>query len=319
MFMLKKFTLTLFAAAVFSVCGNAQETESPEPEEEDEAEITFCGSDFFAGTLEKKFTETASAAVPGVSLKSDLRGSRWALAKLREGKCDFAIALVPDKKSVPEFESGAWKMVPVAYQTAIVVVAKSNPLEQISFYQLRAVFARYAEERIERWNDIASGFDAITKIRPIVNSDPNSSLAAFFQSRAFPNSGFENNVLKIRGNDETLHEVGYNTIAVVSSFDPLKYPVLKMLSVSAADKKNDVQTAYAPSISNIAHGDYPFSVPFYFIYPVEKREKILPFLSVAVSDEFVKFMESSSLAVPPKNIRIAVQKQIQKYSSGSEK
>ncbi|MCR5183545.1 MAG: substrate-binding domain-containing protein [Opitutales bacterium] len=301
-------TLSFLSLAVLS--GNA----AVERTFEGRQDIVCRGSDFWAGAIETAFAEQVWDACPRYNLKSELRGSRWAMNQLRSGKCDFVIALLPDKKTVPEIVSGAWKAIPVAYQTAVVVVAKSNTLDQISFYQLNGIFSRYPKERIDRWNQLASDFDGLTQIRRLINLEQGSSTAAFFQSKISVNNlPLVSEVEKYYGNDATLREVNYHSIAIVPSFNQLKYPGLKTLAVSAAMSKDEPATAYAPSLGNIAHGDYPLAVPFYFVYPADKRETILPILSVAVSDKFSKVVESHGYAVPPKNQRLAIQNQIQKY------
>lgn len=308
---LLKYFSTMATLALASVCGNAETTAGTSAAPV--IALSYCGSDFLAGTLEREFEAQVESAHPDYALTAELRGSRWALVNLREKKCDFAVVLLPDKNAVPEIVSGEWKAIPVAYQTAIVVVSKSNAIDQINFYQLSGIFSRFAQERIDHWAQISSNFDGSARIRAIVNNMRGSSLSAFFQSKISPNSSLLSETLTLCGNDEILKDMSYETIAIVSSFDPIKYPTLKALPVSTVSEKGAAGTAYAPSFSNIAHGDYPFSAPFYFVYPAAKRDQILPILEVAVSDKFANFVESQSLAIPPKAQRLGVRRQIQKY------
>ncbi len=305
---------TLFPGTTSAGTPKTPETKSAvgTPETEDDSlskktKIRFVGSDFFAGNLEKFLKEFAENEGE-IEVESELLGSGLALKKLRANAADFAIVMSKNdpKIAFPEVAAGTWRAVPIAYQVLYVAVPKSNSIEEISFYELRGIFARYAEEHLTAWKNKSA------KIFPILGSRTDSAANAFFQALVFPKSPFLSGIRTAGSDGNALLEAtsSHEAIAVVSSPVTAKFPSMKTLAVSEANSEAEKKTAYSPSAANIYNRDYPLSVSFYIVYPSENREKIVPVLTAIFSNEFAEKIDAENLISVPENIRGYIKKSV---------
>ncbi len=268
--------------------------------------VKYAGSDFLEGTVEKTLKENVSKGTNALTLEGELIGSKSAIRQLRAGECDFALIMWKGdpKSDFPEVADGKWRAIPIAHQVTYIAVPKSNKISDISFYELRGIFARYAEEHVVNWGDGA-------KIHPIIGSRTDSASASFFQAIVFPKSPFTQ-VRSTTNDDAALQEASssHEAIAVVSTPISSKYPTLKTLAISDSQQPDNKKTAYLPTPANIYNHDYPLSVPFYVVYPTENRAKILPVLRTIFSKEFADTIQAQNLMPLPENIRENVKKSV---------
>lgn len=271
--------------------------------------IKYAGSDFLAGNTETVFKNELKKNDPALRIEGELLGSKIALEQLRKGEIDFAMIMQSDAKSLPEIQSKAWKATALAYQVAYLVVPQSNPVEELSVFSLRGIFANFSESPLNSWNEISDKITGSSKIQRIVSQENESAGSVIFQSLVFPRAGYNKDLRKVATDEDAIRAVlnTSNAIAITSS-PPKGQPSLKVLSVSPANKKGETGTAYSPVPANIYNRDYPLSVQFLLVYPAEKRKTLIPVIRTALSESFSKALEEASLMPIPKNIREAMKK-----------
>ncbi len=270
--------------------------------------IKYAGSDFLSGDIENALKENVAKAANAPALEGEMIGSKSAVTQLRAGECDFVLVMEKgDPKSLfAELAEGKWRAIPIAYLVSYVAVPRSNGVNEVSFYELRGIFARYAENHITKWENTG------VKIYPILGSRTDSTANSFFQAIVFPQSPFLAQIRNTENDEGALQEASssHEAIVVVSAPIASKFPTLKTLSVSEAQSPDEKKTAYSPTPANIYNRDYPLSVPFYVVYPVEKRAKIIPVLRAVFSNEFASTLQAQNLVPVPENIRENLKKSI---------
>ena len=114
--------------------------------------LRYAGSDFLAGKTEAELAAEVRKNAPGTELRGELIGSMTALDELRAGKIDFALLLLKNPAEIPEIKSGKWRARTVAYHVSYIVAPQSNPVEELSLFQLRGIFADFAEKPLASWS-----------------------------------------------------------------------------------------------------------------------------------------------------------------------
>lgn len=297
--MLKKITLiAAFAGTLFAGTLHAET-------------LKYAGSDFLVGTAETVLKKELEKSDAKIELEGELLGSKVALDQLRRGEIDFAMVMVADTDAIPEFKDKTWRANAIGYQVSYLVVPQSNPVEELSLFQLRGIFANFSESPLESWNEVSDKVTGTPKIQTILSTANDNAGGVTFQSLVFPRAGFNKNIRKIKTDDDAIRAVlnTNNAIALTAS-PPLGQPSLKTLAISPANKKGEKGTAYSPVPANIYNRDYPLSVQFLLVYPAKKREKLVPVLQTVLSEPFAKALEKAALMPIPKNIREMLKKNI---------
>lgn len=272
-------------------------------------ELKYAGSDFLSGKTENALKAGIEKIAPGTTLSGELLGSKIALEKLRQNEIDFALLMIQNPDTIPELKEKKWRANTVAYQVSYLVVPLSNPTEELSIFQLRGMFANFAEIPVKTWNQVSGAVTGTPKVQCIVSDPEESAAAVAFQSLVFPRAGYNPEIRKTANNEDAVRALlnTTNGIALVSA-PPKGQPSLKTLAVSPADKKGQNATAYQPLPENIYNRDYPLAVQFFLVYPKENRSKILPVLKTILSDPFARSLEEATLTPIPKNIRTMLKK-----------
>lgn len=296
--MLKKITLiAALAGAFFSGTLHAEA-------------LKYAGSDFLAGSAETVLKEELKKSA-ALQLQGELLGSKVALEQLRKGEIDFAMIMLADADSIPEFKDKTWRANALGYQVCYLVVPQSNPVEELSIFQLRGIFANFSESPLNTWNEISDKVTGSPKIHRVVSTENDNAGGVIFQSLVFPRAGFNKDLRKTATDEDAIRAVlnTSNAIALTAS-PPVGQPTLKTLAISPANKKDETNTAYSPTPANIYNRDYPLSVQFMLVYPTGKREKMIPVIKTILSDPFAKALEKTALTPLPKNIRDMLKKNI---------
>lgn len=273
--------------------------------------LRYAGSDFLAGKTEAELAAEVRKNAPGTEIRGELIGSMTALDELRAGKIDFALLLLKNPDEIPEIKSGKWRARTVAYHVSYIVAPQSNPVEELSLFQLRGIFADFAEKPLASWSEVPGAGAFSAKIDRVVSTQNDNFALATFQSLVFPRTRFNAALRKTKTDEDALRAVSNSggAIALVSA-PPTGRPDLKTLAVSPADAAGKSATAYRPIPSNIYNRDYPLSIQFFVVYPAENAEKVAPVLETAFSDAFAESLEKSSLMPVPKNIRKMFKKNV---------
>lgn len=273
------------------------------------APLRYSGSDFLTGAPEKTLNAKI-AEITGEEPVSRLRGSISGEKELRLGEADFALLIMPGSgKNHPLVKNGEWRVVPLAYQVAYVVVASANPADSISFDALASVFGSFAKKSAEKWEDIGvPGYSSA--LLPYVGDVSRTDAVTFFQNRVLPKYNLRSNVRTMATDDLVFKEIVNNpgAIAIVGSPVPAGIPV-KTLAV-ANTHANANATPYSPSFSNIYNGDYPLTIPLFAVYPAKKRVELKPVLSFLYSDAMAERLSEAGFLPLEAKVREQFQKGI---------
>lgn len=273
--------------------------------------LKYAGSDFLAGNAENVLKEELKQSDSAIELEGELLGSKVALEQLRKGEIDFAMIMLSDPESIPEFKNKTWRANALGYQVCYLIVPQSNPVEELSIFQLRGIFANFSEVPLNSWNEISDKITGTPKIHRIISTGNDNAGSVIFQSLVFPRAGFNKDLRKTASDEDAVRAVlnTGNAVALTAT-PPIGQPSLKTLAISPANKKDEKSTAYSPIPANIYNHDYPLSVQFMLIYPAEKRESMVPVIKTILSDPFAKALEKAALTPIPKNIREMLKKSI---------
>ena len=177
----------------------------------------------------------------------------------------------------------------VALDSLAVYVNKDNPLEEISFPQIDAVFSKTRKggnaEEIKTWGQL--GLSGSLAAQPISLYGRNSASGtyAYFKQHALFKGDYKDTVKEqpgsasvVMGVSEDLAGIGYSGIGYKTSG-------VKVLSVA----EEAGGTAFAPTYENVLSGKYPLGRMLY-IYVVKKPGEPLP----KVTEEFLRFVLSKA-------------------------
>lgn len=262
--------------------------------------LTLSGTDFFKGDIAKSME--AAGAPHG--LKSTWGGTFQALQGLRSGKVDLAVLTSPSPEELPDVP-GMRKM-PIAYRLCRVVVAKDNPVNSITYKQLRAIYGSRASQRLENWKDVLGTGNTSTASWTNRAIEPMIPIAYTSFSREI----FLHNALR----DDRLHpsvKVYTNELALRNAFaaNSGAIAILSGLSVEEFSKpipvaKEDGQS-FTATPENLYFGDYPLYMPFSLYFPEIRTKELLPLIEAFYSAEVAKVIFENGLAPVPDAFRAA--------------
>lgn len=278
--------------------------------------IRYSGSDFLNGAP-AEIIDAAVEKASGEKPVGRLRGSTVAEKELRTGAADVALILSPGQcKGFPEVKSGLWRVFPLAYQVAYVVVASANPAEKFTFRQLSSIFGNYSDRHAANWTEAGvNGFAA--PLAACVGDRSRTCSVSFFQRKVLQNYALRPFVRTMVSDElafrECVNKPG--TIAIVSTPIPVGMPLKAVAvaddgSTSSSGAPNRGITPYSPSFSNIYNGDYPLSIPLCVVYPTEKRAELRPLLSSLYSKEMSEKLAAAGFLPLSEDLRAAYQKGI---------
>lgn len=295
---------TLVAVALFSFGAQALFAD----------EIHYVGSDFLKGApadslnaaIEKKFGQAPDAR---------LRGSTSGEKELRAGTADFALLMLPaGGKNLPEVKSGEWRVFPLAYQVAYVVVAASNPAEKFTFRQLSSIFGNYSDRQAASWEE-AGVADFSASLAACVGGRTQTNAVSFFQRKVLPNFALRPFVRTMISDAAAFKECvnAPGTIAIVGTPVPVGMPLKAVAVADDGSSSGNFQTnatPYSPSFVNIYNGDYPLTIPLYVVYPARNRFLLKPVLSHLYSQEMADKLTEAGFLPLSFDMRATFQKGI---------
>jgi ABC-type phosphate transport system substrate-binding protein len=120
--------------------------------------IEVVGSDLLDGAVVKPLEAFAESKHLEVGI--DLFGSIPAMSQLRNDEAQLAFVARPDDG---KFELEGYKIIPFAYQVAVIVVNDNNPLSELSLKQLGGVFGASSEQYYGRWGELGLAGNMATR------------------------------------------------------------------------------------------------------------------------------------------------------------
>lgn len=212
-------------------------------------------------------------------------GSGAGIAALIDGTTDICQASRAIKSS--EIEQAKAKGVnpyeiQVATDALSVVVNPANPVNELTFAQLSAIYTN----QITNWKEVG-GNDA-----PIVvlSRDSNSGTFAYFledviQMPGLPTANKElqygGRVLMLPSTEEGISQVAHNPNAIFYSGLGYVNDSVKTLGI----KKTANDTAVQPSVENALNGTYPISRPLFYYTNGEPTGLIKAYIDYCLSEE----------------------------------
>lgn len=265
----------------------------------DSRAFTVAGSDLIVAALES----TAKAfdhEDQNKTLRLSLVGSIPAIAAVLAGQADCAIIAQPD--SAP-LDIGELAHMPVGFLVVYVAVNRSNPVLDLSLAQLSGIYGiSRPDEDISRWSQLGLiGVWSNRSVQPLAPSRDDGVVVELFRNTVMPNKSFKSVVTFVE-NRSRLNELLIADNAAVGILGAVPDgDRLKTLSVSGGTRA--AQTAYSPTRENVFYGDYPLRLPFYLVYPAERRAEIRDFARFLLSDDFTRVLEKHHLMPLPENER----------------
>ncbi|MFP3874802.1 MAG: phosphate ABC transporter substrate-binding protein [Thiohalophilus sp.] len=193
--------------------------------------------------------------------------------------------------------------IPVAWDALVVVVHKDNPVDNITFDQLKQLYLG----KLTNWKELG-GQDA--PIELYVRRGKMSGVGRTLRELVFNNFAQDfkaKHVVKSSGPLESAVEEEINAIAVtgISSAKKRDFKILKL---------ND----YEPSYEHIKSGDYVLYRPLYLVTQRSSTDpKVRDFIRYAVSNEGQEIIRQQG-TVPYTEAMALVMKQLEQYDQATE-
>ncbi len=269
--------------------------------------LNLAGSDLLAAGPEKCLAGLNDKINGGLKITFD--GSLTGEKKLREGRADAALLMLPDVKAVAEIAKGEWEAVPLAFQVAVIAVSTQNKIAQIDCTMLAGIFGAAQAVDIRRWSDVpGSGMD--TPIFCVATPRDYGMAVTLFRNRVLNNKEFKASVTfspsEQLAAENALSTI--NSIAIVAA--PPANDGVKTLAVARARGEN----AYKPTPSNLFNGDYPLQIPLYLVFPKKNRAAVAPLAKTVFGEAMAEALEKSGFLPVPKNLRTNFAQKLDKGS-----
>ena len=255
----------------------------------------FVGTDLVAGP----FGPGIAASSAG-RCSADFAGSLPGRQALAAGRASAAILLRTDGEPEPVAPEGV-KLIgfPLANAAAVLVVHKSNRVEQVSFAQLAGLFAKNPRTSIITWNDLPGGASEL--VTPTVCSPSGSFVRELFLGFVLEGGGFRDDVRQ-----DIAPELAAELCAVrTSGLQLMPYApagVGKALQVSDG-RPGRPASAYSPDEQNIYNGDYPLRLPLWLYFRADRQAELRPALRWVLSEEAAELLRRQGLHPAPRPAR----------------
>jgi len=256
--------LLLGATVVFTGCKPADQSAtdgSPAPSKAKKTTIQNKGSDTMVNVAQS-WAEAYHSVQSDVDIEVSGGGSGVGIAALMKGTVDMANASREMKSSEKEAAlkntGKEAKEFTVGFDALAVYVNKNNPLNEITFAQLEAIYAEGGG--ITKWSQLGvkvPGCDSDEIIR--VSRQSSSGTYAFFREHVLNNKDYKLGSRDMNGSKEVVDLVTGTPCAIGYSGMGYATPEVKMLKV--ATKAGE--TAYPPSVANALNKTYPVARALY--------------------------------------------------------
>lgn len=213
------------------------------------------GSDTMVN-LAQAWAEAYATVAPEVEVEVSGGGSGVGIAALVRGTVDIANAsrdLKPDEIELAQRNTGkAPKEITVGYDALAIFVHRDNPLEEITFEQLAAIYGEGGTT--VRWSELGvqvPGCESDEIIR--ISRQSSSGTYEFFREHVLNQRDFKLGSRDMNGSKEVVELVGSTPCAIGYSGMGYATPHVKMLKVAAVTG----QPAAEPTVANTLSKRYP--------------------------------------------------------------
>lgn len=232
-----------------------------------------------------------------------LDGTATALEGLQAGRLD--VALIAEAAALPEaLVKAGWVRVPVAYQVAVVAVSVENPIDELSFAQLRQALAATAGNAT--WG--ALGLGEPWSGRPIVPAlveAPRHLGTALLRHEALGGAVWRSGLPTFSTPAAAFAQMANQPGALLVLPQPIEGAGFRWMALTATADG----AAFGPSAENIHFGDYPLRIPFVLLLPPSASNAPAlwaPLVQALLSDAAVVHWESAGFVALPSADRAAL-------------
>jgi phosphate transport system substrate-binding protein len=211
-------------------------------------------------------------------------GSGVGVAALVRGTVDIANVsrdLKPDEAEQARRNTGkSPSEITVGYDALAIYVHKDNPLEEITYAQLKGIYGEGGA--VARWSDLGvrvPGCDSDTIIR--VSRQSSSGTYEFFREHVLDQSDFKLGSRDMNGSKEVVELVGTTKTAIGYSGMGYVTDHVKMLGI--ATKKGE--PAVAPTVENTLTKAYPLARSLHFFTLGEPEGAVKKYIDWVLSPE----------------------------------
>ncbi len=270
--------------------------------------IDSIGSDTL-NNLMTLWSESFRKVYPNVRIQIEGKGSSTAPPALIEGTAQFGPMSRPMKKKEMESFEKKYGFPPTAIGVALdalaIFVHKDNPLQELSFPQIDAIFSSTRRggfsKNIETWGDL--GLKGAWKNRAISLYGRNSASGTYgyFKSKALFKGDYKNSVKEQPGSASVVQSIAKDLGGI--GYSGMGYQTSGVRVVPLSKKHG--QTSYQGTYQNVVSQKYPLS-RMLLVYIVKEPGKPLSpvvkqFLTFILSREGQKIVEKDGyLPLPSK-------------------
>jgi phosphate transport system substrate-binding protein len=257
------------------------------PQSRVSGKVNITGSNTMDPIL-KNWKEQLEKIHPGLHMTLDTEGSNTGLESLMSGKTHMAAMSRPiTKKEIKEFIKRVGHspaLVPVAVDAFAIFVHKDNPLEQITFQQLDAIFSserrRGSSESLDRWGQL--GLSGSWERAPILAQirDSHSGTGQFFREHILLGGNDKESVVVQPGAASVVNAVMNDPYAI--GYSGIGYRTNSVKPLRVADENSEFFVE--PTFESASNGSYPLRRLLYLYVNQAPKEADSPLLS-----EIVKF------------------------------
>ena len=266
-------------------------------------EVTLVGSDLLQAALEKPLAGANAGA--GRALRLRLDGSLGALDAVRAGRADLAVVAVASIEGAPE---SGMRLIPLAYQVAVVAVNAGNPLRQMSLDQLGGVFGDKEPTDHRQWGSLGLTNEWAEKsIVANFVEDSNSLALDLFRQTVLHVPELKSTVALQPSYQELLRRVRVDETCIGLFPRPLlDAEGVQVLLIARSDR----DVPFGPTAENIHNGDYPLRLPFFIAFKAERAVELAPVVARLLGDEVAAALEQAGFVAVPGNARFNLRREL---------
>jgi phosphate transport system substrate-binding protein len=255
------------------------------------------GSDTMVNLMQR-MSENYQKKNPGVIVAVTGGGSGTGIKSMIDGTTDLANSsrsMKPEEIETAKKNGRDPHETAVAYDGLAIYVHKDNPVAQISFDELKCIYA--ADGTCNEWSDLGvtvdcNGTDAIVK----VGRQNNSGTYEYFHEAVIGKEGRFTNTMDQSGTQQVVDVVSTSKCAI--GYGGMGYTAPNVRDVCLSKDKG--AACVEPKLETVLAGQYPFSRPLFVYTNGAPTGEAKAFLDWILSDEGQKLVVEAGFVPVPK-------------------
>lgn len=266
-------------AAIAGACGGRDGSESASDRG---GNITIKGSDTMV-ILGQRWAEVFMRSNPGVTVQVTGGGSGTGIAALINGTTNIAESSRPmkdkEKAGVKERFGKEVLELPVAVDGLAVYVHSSNPINELSVPQIRAIYTG----AVTNWKQVGGKDERII----LYSRENNSGTYVYFKEHVLENKDFHPTAQTLPGTAAVINAVSKDSKSI--GYGGIAYGEgVKHLKVKPDDKSEAVE----PSMENVLAAKYPISRYLYWYFAGQPAGEVKKLAEWVVSKDGQSVVEN---------------------------